>query len=160
MPGKTRPTLGQSRERPDPNIAILLREPFFAFLEELLRRLHAAGYDDLRVAHLAVFQHLDPAGSRVTDLAAKAQMTKPSMAYLVEYLEEAGYFERVPDPSDGRARLVQPTARGWRQFEDALNIIAEMEAELAAALRPGEMARFRNTLTSVGTITAAWHDLP
>ena len=146
------------RDRPDPNIAILLREPFFDFLDELLRRLHRAGYDDLRVAHLAVFQHLDPAGSRITDLAAKAQMTKPSMAYLVEYLEEKGYFERVPDPTDGRARLVQPTERGWQQFEDALDIIAEMEAELAAALRPREMATLRNTLASLGTITSAWRD--
>lgn len=149
-----RATAARRRDRPDPNVAILLREPFLAFIAELLRRLHDAGYDDLRVSHLVVFQHIDPAGSRITDLAAKAQMTKPSMAYLVEYLEQAGYMERLPDPSDGRARLIQLTARGWQQVEDALDIIADMEAELAAALRPGQMVTLRRLLTGLGTITA------
>lgn len=143
-------------DRPDPNVAILLREPFLAFIAELLRRLHDAGYDDLRIAHLVVFQHIDRQGSRVTDLAAKAQMAKPSMSYLVEHLEEAGYLERLPDPTDGRARLVRLTPRGWRQVEDALDIIAAMEAELASALRPERMASLRRLLTALGTITTPW----
>lgn len=143
-------------DRPDPNVAILLREPFLSFIAELQHRLHDAGYDDLRTSHLVVFQHIDPEGSRVTELAAKAQMAKPSMSYLVEYLEAAGYLERVPDPSDGRARLVQLTARGWHQVEDALDIIAGMEAELASAIRPERMASLRRLLTTLGTITAPW----
>jgi len=142
--------------RPDPNVAILLREPFLAFIAELFRRLQAAGYGDLRISHLVVFQHIDPAGSRLTELAAKAQMTKPSMAYLVEYLEAAGYVERLPDPSDGRARLVHLADRGWNQVEDALDIIADMEAELAAAMRPGEFPTLRRLLTSLGTIAVPW----
>ncbi len=142
--------------RPDPNVAILLREPFLAFIAELFRRLQEAGYGDLRISHLVVFQHIDPPGSRVTELAAKAQMTKPSMAYLVEYLEAAGYVERLPDPSDGRARLVHLTERGWKQIEDALDIIANMEAELAAAMRPGQLATLRRLLTSLGAIAAPW----
>lgn len=142
--------------RLDPNVAILLREPFLAFIAELLRRLHDAGYDDLRVAHLVVFQHIDPAGSRITELAAKAQMTKPSMAYLVEHLEQTGYVGRVPDPRDRRARLVQLTTRGWQQIEDALDIIAGMEVELAAAIGPGQMATLRQILTTLGTVTSDW----
>ena len=142
--------------RPDPNLAILLREPFLAFIAELLRRLHDAGYDDLRIAHLVVFQHIDPEGSRITDLAAKAQMAKPSMAYLVEHLEAVGYLERYRDPTDGRARLVRLTARGWQQVEDALDIIAGMEAELASALRPERMASLRRLLTALGTIEMPW----
>ena len=158
---KRRPTRADRaprRVRPDPNVAILLREPFLAFIAELFRRLQEAGYGDLRISHLVVFQHIDPAGSRVTELAAKAQMTKPSMAYLVEYLEGAGYLERRPDPSDGRARLIHLTDRGWKQIEDALDIIADMEAELAAALRPGQLATLRRLLTSLGAIAARWRN--
>ena len=142
--------------RPDPNLAILLREPFLAFISELLRRLHGAGYDDLRIAHLVVFQHIDPEGSRITELAAKAQMAKPSMAYLVEHLEEAGYLERGPDPTDGRARLVRLTARGWQEVEDALDIIAEMEAELASALGRRRMVTLRRLLGELATLVAPW----
>jgi DNA-binding MarR family transcriptional regulator len=144
------------RDRPDPNVAILLREPFLAFIAELFRRLQDAGYGDLRISHLVVFQHIDPVGSRLTVLAARAQMTKPSMSYLVEHLETAGYVERLPDPSDGRARLVHLTARGWNQIEDALDIIADMEAELAAGMRPGQLAALRRLLTSLGTIAGPW----
>ena len=42
---------------------------------------------------------------RLTDLAARAQMTKQSAGELVSYLEARGYLERVPDPSDGRVRI-------------------------------------------------------
>ncbi len=152
----TRNDRAPRRGRPDPNLAILLRDPFLAFIAELFRRLQEAGYGDLRISHLVVFQHIDPSGSRVTELAAKAQMTKPSMAYLVEYLEAAGYVERLPDPSDGRARLVHLTERGWKQIDDALDIIADMEAELGAAMRPGQLATLRRLLTSLGPIAARW----
>lgn len=149
-------SVSPSSQRPDPNLAILLREPFLAFIAELFRRLQQAGYGDLRISHLVVFQHVDPAGSRLTELAAKAQMTKPSMAYLVEYLEGAGYLERRPDPSDGRARLVHLTARGWKQIEDALDIIAAMEAELGTAMPPGHLSTLRELLLSLGAAAAPW----
>jgi DNA-binding MarR family transcriptional regulator len=154
--GSTGTDRAPRQERPDPNVAILLREPFLAFIAELFRRLQDAGYGDLRISHLVVFQHIDPAGSRITELAAKAQMTKPSMAYLVEYLETTGYVERLPDPRDGRARLVHLTERGWRQIEDALDIIADMEAELGAEMRPGQLATLRRLLTSLGAVAARW----
>lgn len=145
-------------DRPDPNLGILLREPFFAFSAEVLARLHVAGYSDLRAAHLVVFQHIDPNGSRVTDLAARAQMTKPSMAYLVSHLEQNGYLERAPDPTDGRARLVRLTERGWREVEDALDIIATMEVELADSLGPAKLATLRRLLTELHARTERWTD--
>ncbi|GAC1596014.1 MAG: hypothetical protein NVS3B21_19530 [Acidimicrobiales bacterium] len=144
--------------RPQNNLAPLLRDPFHAFIAELLRRLHEVGYDDLRVAHLVVFQHLEPEGSRVTDLAAKAQMTKPSMAYLVESLEKAGYLHRVADPRDGRARLVQLTERGWKRTEDAYDLIDAMNAELSSAIGAGSMNTLHRLLTSLGRITGSWRE--
>lgn len=142
----------------DPNIGILLREPYLAFSTELLRRLTAAGYDDLRPAHLVVFQHVDPAGSRVTDLAARAQMTKPSMSYLVEELERRDYVERQDDPVDGRARLVQLTARGWSQIRDALAIIDAMEQELAERLGQKRWVTLRATLLEVQGAMMQWSE--
>lgn len=145
--------------RPDPNIGILLREPYLAFSAELLRRLNTLGHKELRAAHLVVFQHIDPAGSRLTDLAAKAQMTKPSMAYLVDHLEASGYVTREPDPTDGRSRLVRLTDRGWEQINDALDVIADLEAELAAALGADRMRTLRELLRDTGAFTVAWRRL-
>ena len=63
-----------------------------------------------------VLQYLDDAGTRVSVLAERAQITKQSMAELVAHLERHGYVERVPDPADGRAKLVRATDRGRAVF--------------------------------------------
>lgn len=149
---------GPTSDRPNPNLGVLLRAPFLDFSAEVLARLHLAGYTDLRAAHLVVFQHIDPEGSRLTDLAARAQMTKPSMGYLVEHLERCGYLERTPDPADGRARLVTLTDRGWREIDDALDIIAGMEHELAAALGPRKLPTLRRLLAELHHATGRWAD--
>lgn len=132
--------------RPDPNLGILLRNPYLEFSSQLLDHLRTVGYDDLRPSHLVVFQHIDPTGSRITDLAQRAQMTKPSISYLVEQLEARGYLERTDDPRDGRARLVHLTPRGWSQITEALDHLASMEAELTTALGPRRMSTLRRLL--------------
>jgi DNA-binding MarR family transcriptional regulator len=59
-----------------------------------------------------VFENLDPGGTRLTELAARAGITRQPMTKLVSVLKQQGYLERRPDPSDGRARIVRPTLTG------------------------------------------------
>ena len=110
-----------------------------------------AGFDDLRPAHTAVFQHIDANGSRLTDLADRAQITKQSMGYLVDYLEQHGYVERRPDPSDRRAALVCLTERGWDQVRTALGIIAALEQEWTDALGEPRVEQLRALLDELGS---------
>jgi DNA-binding MarR family transcriptional regulator len=70
---------------------------------------------------------------RISELASREAMTQPGVTLLVNRLAEAGYAERVPDPTDRRATLVRITAAG----EAAL---AERHARRAAVLRE-RMAR-------------------
>jgi DNA-binding MarR family transcriptional regulator len=109
----------------------LLVEGSRALEGRLYEGLRAAGYGDVRPAHYAVFRYLEDDGSRVTELAEVAGMTKQSMGELVAYLEERGYIERRPDPRDGRAKIVMLTEKGQRGIEAAAERIAEIEAELA-----------------------------
>ncbi len=109
----------------------LLVEGSRALEGRLYEELRAAGYGDVRPAHYAVFRYLEDDGSRVTELAEVAGMTKQSMGELVAYLEERGYIERRPDPRDGRAKIVVLTEKGQRGIEAAAERIAEIEAELA-----------------------------
>lgn len=138
-----------------PNVGILLRDPY----QEVVRRVSAglveAGFDDLRPAHTAVFQHIEAGGSRLTELAERAQMTKQSMGYLVDYLEEHGYLERRPDPSDRRAALVCLTERGWEQIRAALGVIADLEAEWTTHLGEIRMEQLRGLLAEVRQIAGA-----
>src|SRR5688572_27819675 len=63
-------------------------------------------------SHSAVFAQIRPEGSRLTELARAANMTAQAMGELVDELEELGYLERQPDPTDRRAKLIVLTDRG------------------------------------------------
>ncbi|MEA2274464.1 MAG: hypothetical protein QOI98_3172 [Solirubrobacteraceae bacterium] len=128
------------------NLAILLREPFRTMNEELIDMLAARGHPEVRYAHGSVFQFLDDAGTRVSVLAERAQVTKQAMAQLVAHLEEHGYVERVPDPSDRRAKLVRTTARGREVFGVVREFLAEVDARLAARLGEVKVRRLRALL--------------
>src|SRR3977135_4145347 len=82
-----------------------------------LRALLDAGFDDWTLAQCRVFQRIAPDGSRLTDLAEQAQMSKQSAGVLVDQLERLGYVRRVCDPADGRARLIVIEQRGRRAIE-------------------------------------------
>jgi DNA-binding MarR family transcriptional regulator len=124
----------------------LLVEGSHALEGRLYEGLRAAGYGDVRPAHYAVFRHLEEGGSRVTELAEAAGMTKQSMGELVDYLEERGYVKRRPDPRDGRARIVTPTEAGRRGTEAAVGRLARIEADLAERMGEEELERLSGLL--------------
>jgi DNA-binding MarR family transcriptional regulator len=134
-----------AREAPE-NLAILLREPFRAMSDEVYERLAARGHGEVRPAHGNVFQYLDDEGTRVVELAHRAQITKQSMASLVEHLESHGYVERITDASDGRAKLVRATDRGREVFAIVRELVAEIDARLVARLGAAKLAQLRTLL--------------
>ena len=113
--------------------------------------LARAGFEDIRPAHTAVFQHIQADGSRLTDLADRAQITKQSMGYLVDYLEQQGYLERSTDPDDRRVTLIGLTDRGWDQVRAALTIIATIEQQWTARIGERQMNQLRKALNDLAT---------
>jgi DNA-binding MarR family transcriptional regulator len=116
------------------HIGQLLVQTTRHFQAELYRRLADAGLEGLRVPHTHVSAYIEARGSRLSDLARKARMTVPAMLELVDDLERLGYAERRPDASDRRAKLIVMTDKGWGAMQAGHRIIAELEAEYAAAL--------------------------
>ena len=139
---------GESRDA-RPNIGILLRGPYQEIVRRIADELAVAGFADIRPAHTAVFQHIKADGSRLSDLAQRAQLTKQSMGYLVDYLQECGYVERRPDPTDRRASLIFLTERGWEEVRAALRIVAAIEKEWAQSLGTRRMEQLRKLLTDL-----------
>lgn len=103
---------------------------------EMLDRIHAAGFTDITYAQLFVFRFEGPEGSRPTEIAATAQLSKQAVNDVLGQLERAGYLRRKPHPGDGRARLVRLTARGRRL--DAAIWEAGREVERSWRTRIGE----------------------
>jgi DNA-binding MarR family transcriptional regulator len=128
------------------NLGLLMREPVRLGNARIAERFEARGHQEVRPPHGNVFQFLDVEGTRVSVLAERAQITKQSMAELVSHLERHGYVERVPDPTDKRAKLVRPTARGREIYEIAREVIAELEAEWTRILGRTRMRTLRGIL--------------
>jgi DNA-binding MarR family transcriptional regulator len=99
--------------------------------QRVLEGYHAAGFTDIRAAHAQIFRLLPPKGCRVTELAERAYSSKQAVGYLVDYLEEHGYVERVPDPNDGRAQIVRRTERGWELNRTARQLVQQVQHEWA-----------------------------
>ena len=127
----------------------LLDVAFSEYDAEVMRRLATTDYSDIRPAHGCVFGNVDPDGTRLTDLADRAHMTKQSVGEVVTDLQQRGYVERVPDPSDGRAKIIRLTARGHEAQALGWKLINDIELEWGEQFGTEPIAALRETLEAV-----------
>ena len=135
------------------NTGLLLYIPYRWLENRVIAALHNAGYGDITTAQMKIVQRIGPGGTRLTDLAEQAQVTKQTAGFLVDQLEKAGWVERVPDPTDKRARLVRLAGRGAEALPVAAAAVAEVEAEWAAHLGKRHMTQLREILQKLREIT-------
>ncbi len=126
-----------------------------AFGDLAFEKLHERGYDGLSTVHTNLLAHLDIEGTQITTLADRAGITKQAMGRLVDDLEEKGYVQSVPDPTDGRAKLIKFTDAGWHFLVDSSEIKQEIEAIYTAVLGEEGMAQLRAALEKVAQITSS-----
>lgn len=138
------------RERPTP-LGSLLNAAGTRLSSELDAALRAAGFLDVRAAHAPVFMAIDPDGSRVTELAERAAMSKQAVGELIRYLADHGYLTVEPDPADRRAKRVRLTARGWEALDLGARVIAEFDAWLERAVGPEQVTELRRILVRIIT---------
>src|ERR1700722_15719902 len=120
------------------------------FSIELTERVTAAGYADIRPGHGCVFGGIDPEkGARLSDLADRAMMTKQSVGEVVSDLEKRGYVERIPDPEDGRAKIIRLTTKGRDVYLTGWQLNDELENEWAARFGEDRVAALREALELV-----------
>jgi DNA-binding MarR family transcriptional regulator len=136
-----------------PNLGLLCFIAARAMEVRVSDAVAAAGFDDITLAQARVAARIGPAGTRVTDLAEQARVTKQTAGFLVNQLERAGYVRRVPDPTDARARLVQIAPRGEAVIAVARIVEAEVEAEWTRHLGRTAVSQLRRALTRLREIT-------
>jgi DNA-binding MarR family transcriptional regulator len=135
------------------NLGVALFIPYRYTEDRMFRAIQDAGFDDWTLAQCRVFQRLSPDGSRLTDLADQAQMSKQSAGVLVDQLEHLGYVRRVPDPTDGRARLIVIEERGRRAAEVAAATLDEILSEWKAYLGTRNFTLLHEILDQLREIT-------
>ncbi len=134
------------------NLGLLLFIPYRAMESAVLNALREHGHQ-LTISQARVFQRIGPDGSRPGVLADATQLSKQTLGSILDQLEGAGYVSRVPDPSDGRARLVAITERGRELVTLSLPVVQEMERAWARHLGPTRTRQLREALTELRELT-------
>src|SRR5687768_10361104 len=137
----------------------LLTEVKLAAIAKLRERIAEAGHPDIREGHGCVFGFIDiEKGSRLTDLAASAGLTKQAVGEAVTELERLGYVKRVPDPQDGRAKIIKLTDRGMDAIIKSRRIFAGIVLEWAEQLGSELVACLREVATRIAALEAVKRD--
>jgi DNA-binding MarR family transcriptional regulator len=128
------------------NFGVLLQQLSRDFERRARTTLRARGHTSLQPSHQVVFASLGRTGTRLTDLARRASMTKQAMGQIVDDLERLGYVERTPDPDDGRAKIVRFTPAGLDFVCDAAEVLSQIWHDYAALLDADELDQLQSTL--------------
>lgn len=138
---------------PELNTALLMFISYRYAETRILDELVAGGFEGITLAQARLAARIGPDGTRLTDLAEQAQITKQSAGFLVDQLEKAGYVERVPDPTDARARLVRLASRGLEVQARAREVERAIEREWRRHLGAERMRALRDGLTALREVT-------
>jgi DNA-binding MarR family transcriptional regulator len=134
----------------------LLTEVKMAAIRHLQSRLEDLGHGDIREGHGCVFGFIDmDRGSRLTDLAERSGLTKQAVGEAVTELERLGYVERLPDPDDGRAKIIKLTDWGVDAVLKGRRVFAEIEAGWAEEVGAELMANLREAATRIAALEGA-----
>jgi DNA-binding MarR family transcriptional regulator len=112
-------------------------------------RARERGHEALRPAHEHILINLELSGSRMVDIARKQQVSKNAIGQLVSELESLGYVELVPDPADGRAKILRYTKFGLKLLADATQIGKEVEAEISEQIGQKKLDSLRTILREI-----------
>jgi DNA-binding MarR family transcriptional regulator len=118
------------------------------FNERAMARVHER-VPEARMAHTALLPHIDLDGTRSTEIARRAGISKQAVGQLVDDMVRLGMLARVPDPADGRAQLVRFTDAGIEQLLAGLDVLEALEVDLGADVGAMTLQRLRRDLMAL-----------
>ena len=97
-------------------------------------------------SHALVFGHLDANGTRPAEIARRAGISRQAVGQTVAQMKDLGLVKLAPDPSNRRARLVQPTAKGRKAIEKSGTGSSAAEKVLARRIGAARVKGLRDAL--------------
>jgi DNA-binding MarR family transcriptional regulator len=131
------------------SLQILFRNARAAIEAAVRTDLAQNGFGDVAPAHSALLRDIDDDGSRPSDLAAHAGITRQAVTKLVDELEQLDLVHRDPDPDDGRGVIVRYTDRGRAGVAIARKRQLALERAYAAQVGADRWAEVRSTLETL-----------
>lgn len=132
----------------------LLEFAYNAIIEEFRNELEQSEFSDIRLVHGCVFRYMKERGLRLTEIAERGNMTKQSAGEVVDDLVALGYVERIPDPDDGRAKIVRLTERGEAAQAFGFRLFGEIEQRWGERYGAERITDLRATLEEIAAVEA------
>lgn len=151
MPSSTSAPLaaqGEATVPSPPFIGALLRIGLGRVRARMFQALHDAGFTDIQDPHMAALTYPAPDGTRPSDLARRAGISRQAMNHLLAQVEALGYLERRAG-GDGERRLVYTTPRGWQATQTIWACLTDVQAELAEEIGAARFTGFMDVLRQV-----------
>jgi DNA-binding MarR family transcriptional regulator len=129
-----------------PFVGAMLRLVWEWVRDQLYAGVVGAGFDDLNAAHVGLWRYPGLDGLRPSQLADRVGITKQSVNELLAHLEQHGYLSRVPDSTDGRARVIRLTSKGRRLEQTIYAAAGAAQLRIEETLGSRRFAQFHSSL--------------
>jgi DNA-binding MarR family transcriptional regulator len=107
----------------------------------------AAGLDGIRPAQAVALVPLVAGGLHASAVAHRLGVSRQAVAQAIAPLERHGYVNRVPDPADARARIIELTPRGRHALQVMRSSAIDLEQRWQQILGRRRLAELRDSLT-------------
>jgi DNA-binding MarR family transcriptional regulator len=138
----------KSQELPD-HVGWRLWNASRAWQADFAAAMRGAGHPWFTEARATLLGHLARKGTRQSDLIERMAISKQAVQQLLDGLEAEGVVARLPDPQDGRAKLVCYTQKGLAALRDGDHIKREIERRYIARLGPARFASLMDALRAL-----------
>lgn len=116
------------------------------FVLQISRLVEESGKPIVPNSCLMLLPHIDLEGTRSTEIALRAGMSKQAVTQVIQQMEKVGLVQRKPDPLDARATLISFTEFGIDYLTDMHAVIDRIEQDLLGRLGEDRMRGLRSSL--------------
>jgi DNA-binding MarR family transcriptional regulator len=134
---------------PPPTVGALMRLAWNDFRSRMYNVVRDAGFTDLQPTHLLLFRYPTIIATRPSELADQIGITKQAMNDLLRQLEDRGYLELTPDPTDRRAKRISLTKRGLALADLTRDAAQQVSDEWSQTVGEKRFDAFRKTLAEL-----------
>ena len=139
-------------QRRNNNLRRLLVAATRSVNRHITAELQRRGFQHTRPGHAALLANLDIGGNSVTEIAARAQVSKQAMARLAVELEEMGIISREPSRTDGRALMLRFTAEGRSLLRASVTIVDHLENDFEKEIGSRGLANLKKYLAALSNL--------
>jgi len=116
------------------------------FVVELGALIEKSGLPPMPDSCAMLLPHIDLEGTRSTDIAHRAGLSKQAVTQMISHMEALQLVEKKTDPTDARATLVSFTDFGTAYLIHMHAIIDQVEDDIRSRVGDERMAELRSLL--------------